>query len=86
MKDLLANEEKTSVYDGVMVCNGHFSKPNIPNLPGKDLFEGSIIHSRYFRNPSHYKNQTVLILGAGASGRDIALIVAEVAKKVRLND
>lgn len=27
-------------YDYVVVGNGHFSKPNMPNISGQDIFKG----------------------------------------------
>ncbi|XP_075982724.1 senecionine N-oxygenase-like isoform X2 [Anticarsia gemmatalis] len=67
-------------YDYVLVGNGHFSKPNMPNIPGEDLFRGTIIHSHDYRVPDIFKNRRVLVVGAGPSGMDIGLDVAEVSK------
>lgn len=65
-------------YDYVIVGNGHFSKPNMPNISGEDIFKGTIIHSHDYRIPDPYTGRRVLIVGAGPSGMDIALDVAEV--------
>lgn len=43
---------------------------------------GTIIHSHDYREPDIYKDRRVLIVGAGPSGMDISLDVADVAKSV----
>ena len=59
-----------------MVCNGHYSLPSVPELPGIDLFDGLVMHSHDYRIPEVFKNKTVAILGAAASGSDIGLEIA----------
>ena len=63
----------------------HFAKPNVPNIPNIEKFSGSILHSHFYRVPDSYKNKEVIVLGARASGRDIAIDVAKVAKHVLLS-
>jgi len=46
------------------------------------VFQGEITHSHNYRVPDVYKDQTVVCLGAAASGQDLSLDVATVAKKV----
>lgn len=43
------------------------------------------MHSHYYRVPDPFKNETVLIIGAGPSGKDIALEIATRAKHVILS-
>ncbi|XP_072026351.1 uncharacterized protein [Amphiura filiformis] len=68
-----ANGTQTSVFDAVIVCNGHFSVPKIPTLKGQDTFTGTIVHSHSYRKPEDYKDSTVVCLGASNSGQDIVL-------------
>ena len=42
------------------------------------------MHSIYFRGPEEYAGKVVLVVGAGASGRDIVTHSSGHAKKVRL--
>ena len=56
----------------------------MPTLPGKESFEGEIVHSHNYRTPELYKDQVVVLLGANASGQDIALEISAFAKKVGL--
>ncbi|KAK7114066.1 hypothetical protein V1264_000192 [Littorina saxatilis] len=74
----------TEEYDAVIVCNGHYAVPLIPKVPGLETFSGEIIHSHTYRAPEDFKNQTVLCLGAAASGQDISIDLSSEAKMVYL--
>ena len=78
-------------FDHLVVANGHNHYPNIPRWDGTDEWlantpaempQREIIHSIYYRHPERYTNRTVVIVGAGASGRDAALQVGKVARVV----
>ncbi len=60
-----------SIFDAVMVCNGHYSVPNIPDVPNMDQFAGLRMHSHNYRTPDPFSNLRVVLLGAAASGTDI---------------
>ncbi|CAH0756345.1 unnamed protein product [Diatraea saccharalis] len=79
-KHIPSETEYEEDYDFVIVGSGHHSKPNYPNIEGENLFKGTIIHSHDYRVPDPYKHRKVLIVGAGPSGMDISLDVAEVSK------
>ncbi|XP_033755055.1 LOW QUALITY PROTEIN: flavin-containing monooxygenase FMO GS-OX5-like [Pecten maximus] len=72
----------TETFDAVMVCNGHYSVPLIPAIPGLDLFRGKVLHSHDYRYPSEFEGQRVVCLGAAASGQDISVDVSSAAKQV----
>lgn len=72
----------TETFDAVMVCNGHYSVPMIPSIPGLDLFRGKVTHSHDYRYPSEFEGQRVACLGAAASGQDISVDVSSAAKHV----
>ncbi|CAH1116805.1 unnamed protein product [Phaedon cochleariae] len=82
VRNLKTNMLETREFDSIMICVGEYSDPIIPELLGINKFDGSMIHSHDYRNPNPYKNKIVLIVGAGASGIDIAAKVFPVAKKV----
>ncbi|XP_078524904.1 senecionine N-oxygenase-like [Lissotriton helveticus] len=46
---------------------------------------GLILHSHDYRCPDHFTDKTVVVLGAGPSGIDIALEICTVAKQVILS-
>ena len=68
-------------FDAVAVCNGHFSVPNVPELPGAESFGGATLHSHNYRRPEVFAGQKVVLLGGRASGVDIAIEVAEHARE-----
>ncbi|XP_073950542.1 senecionine N-oxygenase-like [Choristoneura fumiferana] len=78
-KHVVTGEEFEEDYEYVIVGTGHHSKPHRPVIPGEDLFEGTIIHSHDYRVPDPYAKRRVLTIGAGPSGKDISLFIAEVA-------
>ncbi|GFS76099.1 flavin-containing monooxygenase FMO GS-OX-like 4 [Nephila pilipes] len=83
--DVITKEKETYIYDAVMVCNGHYSVPYFPEILGLNNFKGVMIHSHDYREPQDFKDLKVVVLGAGASGIDIAIEVSYVAKEVILS-
>ncbi|CAG5134104.1 unnamed protein product [Candidula unifasciata] len=77
--------ENTSVFDAVLICNGHYAVPLFPDIPGLDTFSGEILHSHDYRRPTAFLDKRVLVLGAASSGQDISIEVASVAKQVFLS-
>ncbi|OSD02500.1 FAD/NAD-P-binding domain-containing protein [Trametes coccinea BRFM310] len=76
-------------FDHLVVANGHNHYPHIPTWNGSEGWlantpagtpKREILHSIYYRWPQKYTNRTVVIVGAGASGRDAALQVGQVAR------
>ncbi|XP_060532608.1 senecionine N-oxygenase-like [Cylas formicarius] len=78
-------KESTELYDAVMICNGHYNDPIFPNIPGQELFSGSIDHSHNFRDAERFKGKRVLVVGAGPSGLDLTLQASTVAEYVVLS-
>lgn len=56
VKHLPSKKYETEIYDAVFVCNGHFSKPFYPNIPGLNKFKGKMIHSHDFRTAKTYRS------------------------------
>jgi len=77
--------DQTQLYDGVMVCNGHYSVPARPAIPGLEQFGGRVEHSHDYRGPEQYTGQAVVVLGAAASGTDISMELATAATTVYLS-
>jgi putative flavoprotein involved in K+ transport len=48
----------------------------IPPWPGRDGFEGELIHSAAYREPSSFRGRKVLVVSAANSGSEIALELA----------
>lgn len=75
------------LFDAIIVCNGHYSVPNVPPIEGMEKFKGSVLHSHDYRRPAdeRFAGKVVVLLGAAASGIDISLEVAETAKRTLLS-
>jgi hypothetical protein len=50
--------EEENEYDAVLVANGHFEQPSVPDFPGQDVFPGVQLHSHNYRRASAFKGQT----------------------------
>jgi cation diffusion facilitator CzcD-associated flavoprotein CzcO len=60
----------------VVVATGRANAPHIPEWPGLQGFEGDLLHSSAYRNSAPFDGKRVLVVGAGASGMDIAYDLA----------
>ncbi|KAG8224379.1 hypothetical protein J437_LFUL005201 [Ladona fulva] len=85
VEDMVTKTHKDYIFDAVMIGSGHYSTPNIPELPGIELFKGTAIHSHQFRKRDGYEGKDVVIWGASSSGLDIALELCRVAKSVTIS-
>lgn len=79
------NDVKTEIFDGVMVCTGHHTFPHMPIFYGKSQFRGRIMHSHSYRDSTEFADKTVLVVGLGNSGADIAVDLCKHAKQVYLS-
>jgi len=77
-----AVEKLQTTYDAVAVCNGHYSRPRVPQLDGIETFPGYLIHSHNYRRPDQFKDMRVAVWGTAASGADIAREIAPIAREV----
>lgn len=80
VRNLSTDSLETFTFDGIMVCNGHYSDPSIPRYPGYELYRGKILHSHDFRSANDYKGETILIIGSGPSGLDLCIELSKTAK------
>jgi putative flavoprotein involved in K+ transport len=56
----------------VVVATGYNGAAFVPDWPGRDGFNGELIHSSQYVNPAPYRGRDVLVVGAGNSGAEIA--------------
>ncbi|XP_029988417.1 dimethylaniline monooxygenase [N-oxide-forming] 5-like [Sphaeramia orbicularis] len=80
-------QRQTHVFDAVMVCTGHFTKPHLPlqDFPGIETFEGRYFHTWEYCNAEGLQRKRVVVIGVGGSGGDIAVDISRVAEKVYLS-
>uniref|UniRef100_A0A4W6C5X2 Flavin-containing monooxygenase n=1 Tax=Lates calcarifer TaxID=8187 RepID=A0A4W6C5X2_LATCA len=77
--------QKTETFDSVFVCSGHYSDPHIPDIPGMGNFKGKVLHSHSYRFAEPFSGQSVVVLGAKASGLDISIELAKAGAQVTLS-
>jgi cation diffusion facilitator CzcD-associated flavoprotein CzcO len=65
----------SDTYDGIIVANGHLWDKKIPQFPGE--FTGKQLHSSEYNNVKDIDGTRVLVVGAGNSGCDLAVDVAQ---------
>ena len=56
----------------LVVATGYEHSPFTPDWPGLDRFAGTVLHSAEYRNPDPFGNASVLVVGPGCSGMEIA--------------
>jgi len=61
----------------VVIATGYSRQPNLPFLNGQDEFQGEILHSSAYRNGASYAGKSVLVMGFGNSGGEIAIDLVE---------
>ncbi|MFF2022812.1 flavin-containing monooxygenase [Streptomyces sp. NPDC058171] len=61
----------------VVVATGHSHTPREPDWPGRETYAGTLLHASRYREPAPYAGQDVLVVGAGNTGTEIALDLAE---------
>ncbi|XP_027106488.1 flavin-containing monooxygenase FMO GS-OX5-like [Coffea arabica] len=81
--DELSSSEE--IFEAVVVCNGHYTIPKVADLPGIKSWPGKQIHSHNYRVPEPFRDQVVIVIGAGPSAMDIGQEITKVAKEVHLS-
>jgi cation diffusion facilitator CzcD-associated flavoprotein CzcO len=60
----------------VVVACGAFDVPVLPPWPGLAEYTGDLAHAADYREPGPYAGRRVLVIGGGASGLEIAVLLA----------
>lgn len=60
VKNLPKNAFETIIFDAVFICTGHYSKPQIPTIPGADEFKGIAFHSHEFRTAEAFRGEKIV--------------------------
>lgn len=63
--------------DHVIVATGFNHTPARPHWPGEETFRGEIRHTSDYRNPGPFAGRSVLVVGTGNTGCEIAQDLAE---------
>jgi cation diffusion facilitator CzcD-associated flavoprotein CzcO len=84
IRDLRSDTYTKEVFDAVIVANGHFIVPYIPDISGirewNSKYPGAISHSKYYRLPEDFSGKKVVVVGNSASGSDISTQICQHSK------
>ncbi|KAF2140115.1 uncharacterized protein K452DRAFT_319672 [Aplosporella prunicola CBS 121167] len=84
-KNIVTGEQTEEVFDAVVVANGHYYTPYIPDIEGiKEWYQTSpksISHSKFYRTPDVFKDKKVIVVGNSASGLDIGAQLSGVVQQ-----
>lgn len=71
--EIICENGPSYTTEEVIIATGFNRKENLPSWDGMTNFDGEIIHSSNYKNTLPYQGKTVLIVGMGNSGAEIAL-------------
>lgn len=78
------DDGQRSLYDALIVANGHHWDPRWPEPPIPGEFSGTIMHSHHYTDPSQLTGRHVVVVGMGNSAMDIAVDASYHAASTRL--
>ena len=61
----------------IVIATGYSHSPVRPDWPGQEGFTGEIVHASAYRSAAPYVGRSVLVVGAGNTGAEIAADLAE---------
>lgn len=61
---------KTTAFDRIIVATGPHNTALMPEIKGRQFFQGEIIHSQSFKVPKKYTDKTVLVVGISDTAAD----------------
>nr|CAB3451687.1 unnamed protein product [Digitaria exilis] len=73
------------VFDAVVVASGQYSHPRLPTIDGMESWRRRQLHSHSYRVPDSFRDEIVVVVGCGESGKEIALELREVAREVHVS-
>ena len=68
----------------VVVATGYNAVPYVPRWRGQERFRGRILHSSEYRSGESFRGQSVLVVGLGNSGAEIAIDLHEHGARVAM--
>jgi putative flavoprotein involved in K+ transport len=68
----------------LVLATGMSGVPNIPKLPGQDIFKGEQQHSSQHPGPENYTGKKVVVIGSNNSAHDICAALCETGADVTM--
>ena len=73
------------IFDRVVICIGLYSNlPNMPEFPGREEFQGKVMHNSGLKSADQLKGRRVAVIGYGKSASDAALESASTALETHI--
>jgi cation diffusion facilitator CzcD-associated flavoprotein CzcO len=69
----------------VVVASGFNAEPAIPSIPGMEKFGGKLIHSAAYASAKPFASQSVLVIGMGNTGAEVALDLSEAGARTSIS-
>lgn len=66
----------------VISATGIYTHPVTPDIPGKDIFQGTLLHAAQYVEPEPFTGKRVAVVGEGNSGAQILAEVSKVADTI----
>jgi cation diffusion facilitator CzcD-associated flavoprotein CzcO len=82
-----SGQAETHDFDWLVVCNGVFNVPFVPELPGRAEFEaagGRVLHSTELHDAAEVQGKRVAVVGYAKSAADLACAAVGSAREVTL--
>jgi cation diffusion facilitator CzcD-associated flavoprotein CzcO len=73
---------ETADFDVVVCATGQLSRPKIPDVPGREDFQGAQFHSSEWEDDVALADKQVAVVGSGASAVQIVPVIADIARNV----
>lgn len=82
IRNLRTCEERTEIFDAVMICTGHHADKYMAQFEGEENFKGIRVHSHDFRDSRGCDGKRVVVIGIGNSGGDVAVDLSRICDQV----
>ncbi|KAL5728145.1 indole-3-pyruvate monooxygenase [Ranunculus cassubicifolius] len=79
-----SNEVEMYLAKFLVVATGETCDPYTPNVEGLDTFTGDVMHSTQYKSGKPYNNRSVLVVGSGNSGMEIAFDLSTYSAKTSI--
>lgn len=76
--------EGTTEARVIVSAVGQLNRPSIPEIEGRELFNGPAVHSAEWDHDVDFTNKRVVVIGTGASALQIAPAISKVAEHVTI--
>jgi len=69
----------------VVIASGLNAEPVTPSLPGMEKFKGKVVHSANYVSAKPFAGQSVLVVGMGNTGAEVALDLSEAGARTSIS-